>query len=81
MAEVERGAGWWKATDGEWYPPRWEYRWVGGYIPHKKPRPDMIEPLLAEAGAQGWEAVSAMGDPSGVSSFYVMVLIKRPVLG
>jgi hypothetical protein len=79
-AEITPGPGWWKATDGEWYPPRWEYRWARGYLCAKK-HLDNIEDVIVELGLQGWEAVGAIGESSGVSASSVSVLMKRPVIG
>lgn len=78
MGEQERGAGWWKASDGEWYPPRWEYRWAVGY---HRPRSShiAIDALLAELGSQGWEAVNYSGAPNDLSPQQVSVLMKRMV--
>lgn len=80
MVEIERGPGWWQATDGRWYPPRWEYKWVDGWI-HPKRGHEPLEPKVAELGLQGWEAMSMVArDPSSSSAVYAVVLMKRPVI-
>lgn len=79
MADVTPGPGWWRASDGEWYPPRWEYRWVRAWL-GAKPHLDNVETILAELGRQGWEAVSIQGGAS-ISSEAVAVLMKRPIVG
>lgn len=28
MSDVSPGPGWWKASDGKWYPQKWEYQFV-----------------------------------------------------
>lgn len=81
MTEVQPGPGWWKATDDEWYPPRWEYRWVQGYLNPKKGH-EPIEAAVSELGLQGWEAVSLTSrEPSSavVGATFTVVLMKRPV--
>ena len=74
--------GWWKATDGNWYPPRWEYRWAKGWL-NPKGGHEPIDTVLGELGAQGWEAVSYSGGDhaSLTSASHVLVLMKRPVTG
>lgn len=80
MTEITPGPGWWKATDGQWYPPRWEYTWVQGYLNPKKGH-EPIELALEEHGLQGWEAVSySGGEHAAVSTAHVMVLMKRPLV-
>lgn len=81
--EITPGPGWWKAADDEWYPPRWEYMWVRGYIgPQKKYHVD-VEAELDELGSQGWEAVSAVSNDANAglasSAHGVAVLMKRPL--
>lgn len=85
MAEITPGPGWWKAADDEWYPPRWEYRWVQGRLfkPDSKSDPAKrdrdIERMLASLGSQGWEAVSTMGDAVTMDNTAITVLVKRPL--
>lgn len=73
---IQIGPGWWRASDGDWYPPRWEYHWATGLfgqLPHKR-HPD-IEDVLADLGSQGWEAVTMTDSGGG----HVRVLMKRPI--
>ena len=74
MAEFNPGSGWWKASDGEWYPPRWEYRTLQGSRTFKGGK-EALDGELADLGASGWEAVGITGDP--VST--VLVLMRRPI--
>lgn len=63
------GPGWWQATDGRWYPPRWEYRVVDspGFGVDKS----KVQAQLDELGAEGWEAVGIAGD--GVKHLYTVL--------
>ena len=85
MTEVTPGPGWWQASDGEWYPPRWEYRWVHGrvYSPGSKTRPERrendLEIVLPDLGAEGWEVVSMMGQAVTADNTAASVLLKRPL--
>jgi len=79
MSDQSQGPGWWQATDGKWYPPRWEYRWAKGHL-GAKPHLENIETVVAELGVQGWEAVNAFRDLGTISNG-VTVLMKRPVTG
>jgi hypothetical protein len=78
MSDQSQGAGWWKATDEKWYPPRWEYDLAHGYI-NPKPHLEGITELLDEMGRQGWEAVGVIGKSSSMAE-HVTVLMKRPLL-
>jgi hypothetical protein len=56
--EDSPGLGYWKAADGNWYPPQWEYYWCtkAGNTPGAA-----IEAIDSEAtplGLQGWEMVN-----------------------
>jgi hypothetical protein len=55
------GPGWWLASDGNWYPPRWEYL----ALMRVCPRGGNLQNTLAEVqdaasllGQQGWEMVN-----------------------
>lgn len=74
MSDTSLGSGWWQASDGKWYPPRWEYRIVKWGLLIKK-NEDLFQAELQEAGRQGWEAVG-IGSPTQ-GTFYV--LMKRPL--
>ncbi len=79
MSDTSMGQGWWQASDGKWYPPRWEYRWARGWLNPKRGH-EPIEELLKELGLRGWEAVSySTGDHSSIGASHVTVLLKRPV--
>lgn len=72
--EIQTGGGWWKATDGEWYPPRWEYRIIESSRTFKFGQQAFVDELAA-AGLEGWEVTSVIGDPSKT----VMATLKRPI--
>lgn len=83
MTDTSPGIGWWKASDGQWYPPRWEYhhhatpigRDVGAVL-------QAAMPALASFGEQGWEVVnfSVVQDAKMTvgHSLSVVFLLKRP---
>lgn len=59
MSTPSPGPGWWLASDGQWYPQRWETKFV-----HYTN--DSLDALIAEAtpqlnayGEQGWEVVAS----------------------
>jgi hypothetical protein len=33
MTDASPGPGYWMASDGKWYPPMWEYKWISNYDP------------------------------------------------
>lgn len=58
MSTPSPGPGWWLASDGQWYPQRWEHKFV--YYTNES-----LDAVLEEAtrqlnlyGEQGWECVS-----------------------
>jgi hypothetical protein len=56
MSSTSPGQGWWLASDGKWYPQKWEYTTRSKHAAH-------MEELLREAdslGQQGWELVNVM---------------------
>ncbi|OBB82462.1 hypothetical protein A5760_12670 [Mycobacterium colombiense] len=59
MSTPAPGPGWWLASDGKWYPQRWE----STFISHTH---ELLEAVLDEAnrmtttyGEQGWEIVGS----------------------
>lgn len=76
MSEQSQGPGWWQATDGQWYPPRWEYRLETLSLLLKSGNQAAAE-RMNELGRQGWEAVGLAGEPHKSG----MVLFKRPLGG
>lgn len=74
MSDVSQGPGWWQATDGKWYPPRWEYRIEQINLAFKHGRAQS-ESTLRTLGLEGWEAVGLTGEPAKGTA----VLFKRMV--
>lgn len=59
MTETSPGPGWWKASDGQWYPPPWEYQYHATATGRDVGRVlQGAMPALASFGEQGWEVVS-----------------------
>jgi hypothetical protein len=54
MSTPSPGPGWWMASDGKWYPQKWEYTY------RAQPANRYAELLreLDSLGQQGWELVS-----------------------
>lgn len=59
MTEPSPGPGWWIASDGQWYPPKWDYHH------HATATGRSVDsafqeamPTLASLGEQGWEVVN-----------------------
>jgi hypothetical protein len=78
------GPGWWLASDGRWYPPRWEYRWFranAGMRGIKDPDPNQaFQSAIEQAAAlghEGWElvnvTVTAVQQGSRVTHDWVVV--------
>jgi hypothetical protein len=53
------GPGWWLASDGQWYPPRWESTFI--YRTHESLQTVVEEAALLSKtyGEQGWEIVGS----------------------
>lgn len=79
VSDQSQGPGWWQATDGKWYPPRWEYDLAHGYM-QAKPHLEDIYDVISAMGRQGWEAVGIVGDSRAGTGTHVTVLMKRPLL-
>jgi hypothetical protein len=47
--------GWWQASDGEWYPQKWEYTWTSHY---GRDALNVVMNKADELGQNGWEMVS-----------------------
>jgi hypothetical protein len=60
MSNPSPGPGWWLASDGKWYPQRWEYKSPFAY--NQASMDDAIKAIrqiVDEMGQQGWEMVSS----------------------
>jgi hypothetical protein len=93
MSTPSPGPGWWLASDGQWYPQRWETKFV-----HYTN--ESLDALLAEAtpqlnayGEQGWEVVASPAQRTQVAKHFkdydkggelyfewsIVCTLKRPV--
>lgn len=83
MTDTSPAAGWWKASDGQWYPPRWEYHYHATPVGRDVGRVlQEAMPALASFGDQGWELVNfnVLLDAKMTvgHSLSVVFLLKRP---
>jgi hypothetical protein len=59
MTTASPGPGWWLASDGNWYPQRWEYKCTSAWNqPSPKDATNAIEQFVDEMGQEGWEMVN-----------------------
>ena len=65
MSENPPAPDWWLASDGQWYPPQWEYRWFtkeswnkGLDVAHLNPAMQAAVDEATALGRQGWEMVN-----------------------
>jgi hypothetical protein len=93
MSTTAPGPGWWLASDDNWYPPRWETKFV--YYTNES-----LEAVVDEAtrqtqvyGEQGWEIVGSSAQRTQVThrfkgydkegEFYfewsIVCTLKRPL--
>lgn len=70
MSTPSPGPGWWLASDNQWYPPRWENRFI--YNTNES-----LESLIAEVseltksyGEHGWELVGSSVQRAQVSHHF-----------
>jgi hypothetical protein len=53
------GPGWWLASDGKWYPQRWEYQtWTAHDYPKLIDAVKQMKEIANSEGQQGWETVN-----------------------
>ena len=62
------GPGWWLASDGNWYPQRWETYFI--YCTNESPQAlvEEVAGMCQTYGGQGWEIVNSTIDRSHISS-------------
>jgi hypothetical protein len=53
------GAGWWLASDDQWYPQRWENTFVYNKNESLEALLDEVSGLVKAYGEQGWEIVNS----------------------
>jgi hypothetical protein len=70
MSAPSPGPGWWLASDGNWYPQKWEYMRVDRTTTDANwgDKANEFMALLAEYGQQGWELVNYSLDPLNISA-------------
>jgi hypothetical protein len=80
MSTPSPGPGWWLASDGKWYPQRWEYKsaTVWNYSSVEEAT-EAVQKFANDLGQEGWEMVSsnvyckeskAESHPSGGANIY-----------
>jgi hypothetical protein len=59
LPSTSPGPGWWLASDGKWYPQRWESNFI--YYTHESLQAviDEAARLATAYGEQGWEIVNS----------------------
>ena len=73
------------ASDGKWYPPRWEYTWLRTWCKGDDPGKAMMEAgeKADVLGAKGWEMVNFTVTTTGAEDarypqyWYVVCFMKR----
>jgi hypothetical protein len=65
MSTPSPGPGWWLASDGNWYPQRWEYRTFSFNGSGNDPNEAIVvvKNQANEYGQEGWELVNFTMDP------------------
>ncbi len=58
MSTPSPGPGWWLASDGKWYPQRWEYNWAYYANESLETLVDKVGERMDTFGQQGWEMVN-----------------------
>jgi hypothetical protein len=59
MSTPSPGPGWWLASDGNWYPPRWETNFVYYTNESLQAVIDEATRMTKAYGEQGWEIVNS----------------------
>jgi hypothetical protein len=74
MNNPSPGPGWWMASDGVWYPQKWEYTWL-----YRQGQAALNEAMNKsdELGQHGWEMVGLDADHRGEMS--IVCFFKRPL--
>ncbi|MGO9924819.1 MAG: hypothetical protein ACLPLP_01410 [Mycobacterium sp.] len=59
MNNPSPGPGWWIASDGIWYPQKWEYTWfTSGEFDTPQGAVAKVVELADQIGQQGWEMLN-----------------------
>jgi hypothetical protein len=77
MNNPSPGPGWWMASDGNWYPQKWEYMCRNAHAAS-------VEELWRQAnslGQEGWELVNVLtyGGGGGQGQAASFAWFKRPI--
>jgi hypothetical protein len=59
MSTPSPGPGWWLASDGQWYPQRWENIFIHNTNESLQALIDEVGTLTKTYGEQGWEIVNS----------------------
>jgi hypothetical protein len=93
MSTPSPGPGWWLASDGQWYPQRWENIFIYEKNESLEVLIDEVSRLTKGHGEQGWELVGSSvqrtqvahhfkGYDSGGELFFewsIVCSLKRPL--
>jgi hypothetical protein len=83
MTNPSPGPGYWLASDGKWYPPRWEYIGCVEKDSYVETAMGRLNHAASALGQQGWEMVShtVQGYPSNPTfTFVVTAFFRRTVV-
>jgi hypothetical protein len=83
MTDASPGPGYWKASDGKWYPPKWEYKSILKYDNNTSVALQWVEERADQLGQQGWEMVNhtQQGMPSqGGFTHAVTAFFRRRII-
>lgn len=86
------GPGWWQASDGQWYPQKWQTLSLYNTNENLKTLIDETDVLANQYGQQGWEVVSSSIERTQVAfhttgkgsqrwtfQYSIVYTLKRPV--
>lgn len=91
MTNPSPGPGWWMASDGNWYPQRWEYKTITAWDhPTVEAASKALTDLVTRLGQEGWEMVNYTANPTwapktGAGSstelkkWTILIYFKRPI--
>jgi hypothetical protein len=80
MSTPSPGPGWWLASDGHWYPQKWEYKTTHAWRqPSAQDATEALESFVTDMGQEGWEMVGFALNDYRESSVTLVIYWKRPI--
>jgi hypothetical protein len=93
MSSPSPGPGWWLASDGTWYPQRWEYTWIDHTNENLHALTESVGRVADRLGQQGWEMVSSSMERTEIAAtagnykkvskltfeYSIVCFLKRPI--